>query len=97
MAKKKRKTRQEKIIAQLKRELTLKSENASPGTMKSKPRQEPISSEPKSQVSPIASKEKVDDSILSFDPRLIKKDLLKTIILSLIALSLEFMLYLKLR
>ena len=95
---KKRKTRQEKIILQLKRELkqqrTQKDKNF-------KLSQEAISPPVEKQFEPkkkrkITSK-KSDNSTLSYHPNLIKKDLARTLILTLIILSLEFVLYLKLR
>jgi len=94
---KKRKTRQEKIILQLKRELARqKAKPASPST-KIKARQEAISPEPKIKPQKQLKEKKSDISILSYDPRLIRKDLVKTLILTLIAISLELVLYFKLR
>jgi len=87
---KKRKTRREKIIFQLKRQLAQK------GT-KLEPSQEAIS--PPKIIEPVMVPEikKPDISALSLNLKLIKKDLLKTLILSLITFSLEAVLYLKLK
>lgn len=86
---KKRRTRQEKIITQLKRELNKRT--------KFKPSQEAISQPEKIELPRKALGEKTDSSVFSSNLVLIKKDLLKTLILSLIVFSLEFVLYLKLR
>lgn len=91
---KKRKTRQEKIILQLKRKLA--AETAFPST-KSEPSQEAISKLQNFEPDKEPTIEKPDISSQSFDPRLIKKDLLKTAILALAIFSLEIVLYLKLR
>jgi len=94
---KKRKTRQEKIILQLKRELTKEKQKMVSPSMKFEARQEAISIKPKFKPQRQAGEKKTDVSIQTFNPRLIRKDLAKTAILALIALGLEFMLYLKLR
>jgi len=92
-----RKTRQEKIILQLKRELAKKKKKTvSPSTEK-RPRQEAISFPASKEIAKPNSGKKSAVSILSFDPSLIRRDLFKTLILSLVILSLEFMLYLALR
>lgn len=94
---KKRKTRQEKIILQLKRELDKKSQVVASISTKSKPSQEAISQPPKIKAKQTPTEKKTDVSILSFDTKLIRHDLIKTLILSLVVISLEFMLYLALR
>lgn len=94
---KKRKTRQEKIILQLKRELAKKSQVSASISTKSKPSQEAISPAPKIKAKQAHTKKKTDISVLSFDPKLIRHDLIKTFILSLVVISLELMLYLALR
>ncbi len=94
---KKRKTRQEKIILQLKRELAKKTPAPVSTSTKSKPRQGAISQTAKIEAKQARVREKTDVSVLSFDPRLIKRDLLKTLVLSLAVISLEVMLYLALR
>jgi hypothetical protein len=86
---KKRKTRQEKIILQLKRELKKST--------KFKPSQEAKSVEPQLKPKKELSQKKTVNSAFSYDPSLIKKDLTKTLILALIVISFELMLYLKLR
>jgi len=94
---KKRKTRREKIILQLKRELAKEKAKTIIPSTKIKARQEAIPPEPKIKPRKQAKEKKVDIPILSYDPRLIRKDLVKTLILTLIAISLELVLYLKLR
>ncbi len=94
---KKRKTRQEKIILQLKRELAKKSQVPASISTKIKPSQEAISQKPKIEPKQARVQKKTDISVLSFDPKLIRHDLIKTLILSLVVISLEIMLYLALR
>lgn len=94
---KKRKTRQQKIILQLKRELAKERKKIVPSNKKKEARQGAVSFRSQVQTKNKSQKEKTDVSIFSYDPRLIKKDLLKTALLAAIALSLEFVLYLKLR
>jgi len=94
---KKRKTRQEKIILQLKRELAKKTKAPASISIKSKPSQEAILKKPKIEPDEVRPGKKSDISIFSFDPKLIRHDLIKTLILSLVVISLELMLYLALR
>lgn len=94
---KKRKTRQEKIILQLKRELAKKTQAPASISTKSKPSQEAISKPPKIEAEQADTRKKTDISVLSFDPKLIRHDLIKTLILSLVVISLELVLYLALR
>ena len=94
---KKRKTRQEKIILQLKRELAQKEVQVPSLKPKTKPSQGAISFQPKPKAPRLTKEKKTDISTLSHDSRLIKKDLAKTLILTLIALSLQLVLYLRLR
>lgn len=84
---KKRKTRQEKIIIQLKRQLNTKST----------PRQEAILKPTEAKIQPEYNFKKPDSSILFYNNELVKKDLLKTLVLTLAVISLEFVLYLKLK
>lgn len=84
---KKRKTRQDKIIIQLKRQLDTKST----------PRQEAILKPAEPKIQPEYHLKKPDHSILFYNDRLVKKDLFKTLILTLAIVSLEFVLYLKLK
>lgn len=94
---KKRKTRQEKIILKLKRQLAQqKTETTFPGT-ELQPRQEAIYYRPKRNANPESALEKLDKPIFSYDLNLVKKDILKTIILTLAIFSFELVLYLKLR
>jgi len=94
---KKRKTRQEKIILQLKRELAKKTKISAPISIKSEPSQEAILKQAKIEVKDTIPEKEADISVFSFDPKLIRRDLLKTLILTLIVISLEFVLYLALR
>jgi len=94
---KKRKTRKEKIILQLKRELARERQKRASANIKFEPRQEGISKPAKKESIQPPKEKKSDISIQFFDPRLIKKDLLKTIILTIIVISLELVLYWKLR
>ena len=95
---KKRKTRQKKIILQLKRQLgQQKTPPASVLEPKFELSQEVISKQP--QIKPLEIKqEKMADSSAFFgNLKLNKKDLLKTLILTLFIISFEVVLYLKLR
>lgn len=94
---KKRKTRQEKIILQLKRQLATQTRKPTTPSIKFEPSQEAISKPKKVEPEKASPIKKSDISIFSFNPKLIKKDLLKTGVLSLIIFSLEIVLYLKLR
>lgn len=85
---KRRKTRQQKIILQLKRQLV---------SAQIEPRQEPISYRIEPEAKKIVKPEKTDKLSFSIDPRLIRKDLLKTLALASAIISLEAVLYLKLR
>lgn len=84
---KKRKTRQEKIIIQLRRQLNTKFT----------PRQEAITKPIEAKAEAKEILKKPDASILSYNQTFIRQDLLKTLILSLAIISLELVLYLKLR
>lgn len=86
---KKRKTRQEKIIHQLRRKLT----QVPLGQV----RQEPVSYRIAPEPEKIHPPEKTDKPDLSFNPKLIRKDLIKTLALTLGIISLETVLYFKLR
>jgi len=86
---KKRKTRQEKIIRQLRRKLT----QGATGQI----RQEPVSYRITTKAKPASTPEKTDKPDLSFNPKLNKKDLIKTLALTLGIISLEAVLYFRLR
>jgi hypothetical protein len=94
---KKRKTKQEKIILQLKRQLAQQAKKTKSPSIKFEPSQEAISKPQNFKSKKVLPIKKPDISVFSFDPKLIKKDLLKTAVLSLIIFSLEIVLYLKLR
>ncbi len=94
---KKRKTKREKIIIQLRRELARQKQKTITPSTKSEVSQEAISKQV--QIKPKKPKpiKKADISIFFYDPRLVKRDLAKTLILASIAISLEVVLYLYLR
>jgi len=94
---KKRKTRQEKIILQLKRKLAAQGLKDASLSTKFLTRQEAISYRTSGQVEAELGSKKPSNTIFSYDPRLVKKDLLRAVILSLAIISLQFVLYLKLR
>ena len=94
---KKRKTRREKVITQLRRELERQRRKAAVSSTKIKARQEAISKQPPAEPKEPKRPKKADISIFSYDPSLIKKDLAKTLILALVAISLEVVLYFYLR
>jgi len=94
---KKRKTREQKIILQLKRKLAAQSATGVLSETRTAVRQEAISYRSSGQVEAELSSKKPNNTIFSYDPRLVKKDLLKTVILSLAIISLQLVLYLKLR
>jgi len=93
----KRKTRQEKIILQLKRQLASQNPKAAPLNKKAKPSQGAILVEPKIKAPAKKINRKTVISSFSEHPSLIKKDIFKTLALTLIIISLEIVLYLKLR
>ncbi|MBM3205567.1 hypothetical protein FJZ41_01800 [Candidatus Shapirobacteria bacterium] len=94
---KKRKTRKEKIILQLKRQLGQKSQTASVLEPKFEASQEAISLQPQTEPKKVVVKKNTDLSVNFGNLKLIKKDLVKTLVLSLIIISFEIVLYLKLR
>lgn len=94
---KKRKTRREKIITQLRRELERQKEKTVVPTKKFPVRQEAISPQPQIEPQRAKPEKKTDISIFFYDPRLVRKDLAKTLILALVAISLEVVLYFYLR
>ncbi|MGB9911376.1 MAG: hypothetical protein ACPLKP_02095 [Microgenomates group bacterium] len=93
---KKRKTRQQKIILSLKRQL-VKQQVTPLKEKKVTPHQEEISFSKNKKLPEIKSKEENDNSIFFYDPSLVKKDLFKTLVISLAIFSLQIVLYLKLR
>ncbi|HUW21828.1 MAG TPA: hypothetical protein VMW41_04140 [Candidatus Bathyarchaeia archaeon] len=94
---KKRKTRQEKIIFQLKRQLVQQETQESGLGLKPIARQEAVSSaQPKENEKADHNKNK-DKSVFFYNPGLVKKDLLKSLFLTIVVISLEVVLYLKLK
>jgi len=86
---KRHKTKQQKIIAQLRRKLAQSSSNQA--------RQEPVSYRINTKAKIVSTPERTDKPDLSFNPKLIRKDLIKTLALTLGIISLEAVLYFKLR
>jgi len=94
---KKRKTRQQKIILQLKRKLAAQQQEKNFLETEKQIRQGAVSYRPIVQTKDRLSIKKQDNLTLSYDPKLVRKDIFKTLILSLIIASLQIVLYLKLR
>lgn len=94
---KKRKTRQQKVITQLKRQLVKQAQPKTGQGKKKSVRQEAILTKANFSLPQKSNLKKNDNTVLWGDSSLIKKDLLKTISLALIILSFEIVLYLKLR
>lgn len=96
---KKRKTRQEKIILHLKRQLSKKAGRGKIQVQapEFKRSQEVISINDSRSFKKENDFEKTDGPIFFYNPNLVKKDLVKTLILSLIIFSFEVVLYFKLR
>jgi hypothetical protein len=94
---KKRRTRQEKIFQQLKKNVHLKQSNDVEKRYEFTPSQDAVSSfERKAEIKSAATK-KADMSVFSYDPRTVKKDLLKTFLLTVLIVAIQVMLYLKLK
>lgn len=94
---KKRKTRQQKIITQLKRKLAAQQQFQPKSSQVAKISQEAISSLPQPPAEIKQIEKNQDKSIFFYDPNLVKRDLLKTFVVSLVIFSLQVVLYLKLR
>lgn len=94
---KKRKTKKEKIILQLKRQLD--QQNSFPPVLETKLKlsQEAISLQPQIKAKKEIEEKISDVSVLSYDLKLVKKDLFKTLALTVLIISLEAVLYLKLK
>ncbi len=94
---KKRKTRQHKIVLQLKRQLEQKKLVSSPIETESKTSQEEVFIMPKIEIKKEKA-EKITATSANFgDLKLIKKDLIKTLLITVLIIGLEAVLYLKLR
>lgn len=94
---KKRKTRQQKIILQLKRKLVAQSTKNTPLDSKKEIRQEAISYRSLTLFQKNLHAKKQENIIFSYDPKIIKKNLFKTLFLCLFIFGLQLVLYLKLR
>jgi len=94
---KNRKTRKEKIILQLKRQLQSQQAKTPVESKKNRPSQEAILNQPQLEPIQVQKQKNVDDTAFLGDLKLIKKDLLKTLILAFIIISFEMVLYLYLR
>jgi len=94
---KKRKTRQQKIILQLKRKLAAQSTKGILLEPKTIARQEVISYRSLSNPQEKLPIKKQDNIVFSYDPKLVQKDLFKTLALSLLIFGFQLVLYLKIR
>ena len=94
---KKRKTKQQKIILQLKRQLNQNRPISAPISTELPISQEEVFSQPQAQVQEAKVSKISDVSSYSGNLKLIKKDLLKTLLLTLAVISFEVVLYLRLR
>jgi hypothetical protein len=94
---KKRKTKQQKIILQLKRQLNQNRPISAPISTELPISQEEVFRQPQAQVQEVGPSKISDVSSYSGNLKLIKKDLLKTLLLTLAVISFEVVLYLKLR
>lgn len=93
---KKRKTRQQKVIAQLRRELAKKEGKTVSESTQAQTRQGAKIFEAKTPTFEPEKEKKLELPPLSIDNHCLKKDLLKTLALTVAVLSLELVLYLKL-
>lgn len=94
---KKRKTKQQKIILQLKRQLGQQPRISVPESTESQVSQEEVLIKPQIQTQEPKTSKISDVSVHSVDLKLIRKDLFKTLFLTLAIISFEIVLYLKLR
>jgi len=94
---KKRKTRQEKIILQLKRKIAAQKTKEAFLQQNKEVRQEVISYRSLTQPQKNLPEKKQENMAFSYDPMLVKKDLLKTLFLALLIFSLQIVLYLRIR
>jgi len=94
---KKRKTRQEKIILQLKRKLDQGQPVSSPINTVFKTSQEEVLPKPEPEIKKEKIIKIVDTSANFGDLKLIKKDIIKTLLITILIIGLEAVLYLKLR
>ena len=93
---KKRKTRQQKIILQLKRKLAAQERKKALLEPNTKLRQEATSSKSLLQSQGVSLAKRRENIVLSYNPMLVKKDILKTLILTSAIIGLQIVLYLKL-
>jgi len=94
---KKRKTKQQKIILQLKRQLFQQPRISVPKSTESQVSQEEVLIKPQAPLQEPKTSKISDVSSYSLNLKLIRKDLLKTLVLTLAIISFEIVLYLKLR
>ena len=94
---KKRKTRKEKIILQLKRKLDQGQPVSSTINTVFETSQEEVFIQPEPKIKKEKTIEMADISANFGDLKLIKKDLIKTLLITVLIISLEAVLYLKLR
>ena len=94
---KKRKTKQQKIILQLKRQLSQQPRISVLKNTESQVSQEEVLIRPEAQFQEPKTSKISDVSNYFLNLKLIRKDLLKTLVLTLAIISFEIVLYLKLR
>ena len=94
---KRRKTKQQKIILQLKRQLNQQPRISVPKNTESQVSQEEVLIKPQVQLQEPKTSKISDVSTHSVNLKLIRKDLLKTLVLTLAIIGFEIVLYLKLR
>jgi hypothetical protein len=94
---KKRKTKEEKVILQLKRKIARQKAEIKSLKAKTEPRQESISKSKIRKKTKRKKRKKKDVSIFFYDSSLVKRDLFKSLILTLAVIGLEIVLYLRLR
>lgn len=90
-----KKTKQEKIIADLRRQLEATNSGTISWTPTKEVKAEPKTIKQKMETPPLRPSRTTEPLLMS--TALIKKDLLKTLILSLLAVSFELVLYFKLQ
>jgi len=94
---KKRKTKQQKIILQLKRQLSQQPRISVSKNTESQVSQEEVLIKPQAPLQEPKTLKIYDVSSYFLNLKLIRKDLLKTLVLTLAIISFEIVLYLKLR
>lgn len=91
----KRRTKKNKIIAQLRRQMVSKVKQETQETYQYRPAQ----AKHPFKVNPTSMKQSREtfDSLFAYDPKLIRKDLLRTVLFACLAFAIEFGIYFYLR